>query len=291
VKVDVIIPVYNQRESLLLTLVGFQKQIGNSQFHIIIVDDGSKEDISDLVTMFKDLDITYIYQENNGRAKARNVAIRYTESEYIIFCDADRIPGPDFVESHILRLKEKKDLICIGNLKEVYFSKPENNRAKIMEIVQSNSKIAREPMHSKNVDYLYDERGKCISQLPWISTYSGNMSMKRTVIDRVGGFDENFTSWGFEHFELGYRIYKSGIDFVRVRNAINYHVAHSREKDFYLNSIIKSHEYFFSKHPTKEIYLLKKYMLGEISLQEYEYEVAGEVKWENAAEKTLYIKL
>lgn len=289
-KVDVVIPIYNQRESLLLTLEGFKKQIGNNQLHIIIVDDGSKENMSDLMTIFPDLDITYIYQENKGRAQARNTAIKNINNEYIIFNDADRIPGPNFIEEHIHRLESNDNLICIGGLKEVFFSRPENNKEKIWEIVQFNSRAAREPLHSKNIDYLYDEQGKCISKLPWISTYSGNMSMRRRAIDLAGGFDENFTSWGFEHFELGYRMYKLGIEFQRERKAINYHIAHSREKDFYINAITKSHEYFYRKHPTKEVYLLKKYMLGEISLQEFEYEVAGEVRWNYPDNKPLYVK-
>jgi Glycosyl transferase family 2. len=129
--------------------------------------------MSDLITRFTNLDITYIYQENKRRAQARNTAIKHVESEYIIFCDADRVPVPYFVESHIQRLKENENQICIGGLKEVHFSRPESNREKIIGIVQCNSRRTRKPIHSQNVDYLYEEQGNCISKLPWISTYSG----------------------------------------------------------------------------------------------------------------------
>ena len=52
---DIIIPVYNQREPLLLTLEGFHKQIGNNKIHIIVVDDGSKERVPDIVDIFSTL--------------------------------------------------------------------------------------------------------------------------------------------------------------------------------------------------------------------------------------------
>lgn len=287
---DVIIPVYNQKESLALTLKGFQNQTVKD-FQVLIVDDGSRENITAFLPFFDDLDITYIYQKNKGRARARNFALQIGSGENIIFCDADRIPASDFVEKHVVKLNYDENIICIGKIKEVYFSEPWKERARILNIVQSNSKMAKEPLHSKNVDYLYDEKGQCLSKLPWISTYSGNMSIKRKTLEKVGGFDEEFTDWGFEHFELGYRLFLKGVKFVRDRGAINYHIAHKREKNFYFNAITKSHALFYKKHPTKEILLLKDYMMGNLSLQAFEIAVSGEILWDHDDIKSLFMRL
>ena len=151
--------------------------------------------------------------------------------------------------------------------------------------------MAKEPLHSKYVDYLYDEKGQCLSKLPWISTYSGNMSIKRKILEDVGDFDENFVDWGFEHFELGYRLFLHGVKFVRDRGAINYHIAHKREKNFYFDAIIKSHAYFYEKHPAKEVLLLKDYMMGNLSLQDYELAVTGEIHWDRDDIKSLFMRL
>ncbi len=289
-KVDVVIPVYNQRRSLILTLEGFRKQIGNNSIHIIVVDDGSNEKSVDILNKFEDLNITYVYQNNGGRSNARNTAMKYAENDLVIFNDADRIPGPYFVEKHVQRIKEN-NTICIWRIKEVYFTNIEEHYQEILDTVQEDGRLAREPGHSKNVDHIFDKSGKCISVLPWVSTYSGNMSMRREVFEKNGGFDENFKGWGFEHFEFGYRLYKAKIEFVREREAINYHLAHNRRENFYRDSIISSHEYFYKKFPSREVELLRKYMLGDLSLQEYERIVGGEVKWANTAEKELFIKL
>lgn len=289
-EVDVVIPVFNQKESLLLTLEGFRRQTGNNKIHVIVVDDGSTEKISDTLGAFPDMNITYIYQENGGRSKARNTAMRYAENDYVIFNDADRIPREDFVENHLRRIQDK-ETICIGCIKEVYFSNVHEHISALWNIIQSNSRLSREPKHSKNVDYLFDKEGKCNSVLPWLATYSGNMSMRKEVFEKNGGFDENFKTWGFEHFEFGYRLYKSNVKFVRERRAINYHLAHSREKAFYKNAIEESHTYFYNKYPVKEIELLKPYMYGEISLQKFENDIAGKVAWSNFASKEIYLGL
>lgn len=288
--VDIVIPVYNQRESLLLTLEGFRKQIGNNKLHIIVVDDGSKEKMSDIVNKFLDLDITYVYQNNGGRSRARNTAMKYMVTDFVIFNDADRIPGACFVEKHVKRMNEA-DTICIGGLKEIYFTNIEGHLQEIWDTIQNDGRLAREPEHSKNVDCIFDEYGKCMSALPWISTYSGNMSMRREIFEKAGGFDENFKTWGFEHFEFGYRLHKANVEFVREREAINYHLAHNRDKNFYRESIVNSHKYFYEKFSTKEIELLKSYMLGEISLQKYERLVGGEIKWKNTVAKELFIRI
>ena len=94
-KSSVIIPVYNQYESLLYTLKGFsnQKDINKNDFELIIIDDGSDDELHDLNE--NDLEkmetegllIKVIHQSNMGRAKARNIGVENAESDLLIFCN------------------------------------------------------------------------------------------------------------------------------------------------------------------------------------------------------------
>ncbi|GFN32198.1 glycosyltransferase [Paenibacillus xylaniclasticus] len=292
--VDIIVPHYNQTQSLLMTLEGFTRQEEVSGLHIIVVDDGSTDSPDSIVEKLQGrLDISYVKQPNRGRAGARNAAFQALRHDYVIFNDCDRIPHPLFAARHLQRLKNNPQAVSIGSIKELYFKNPAANEARINQIVATDSKIAKETYYSKLVDHLYDVEGRSRSGIPWISTFSGNMAMHVEAIEATKGFDEQFTGWGFEHFEFGYRLHRHGFLFERERKAINYHLAHPRESNFYESSIRASHDYFYNKFPEREVELLKPFVLGELSLQDYEKSAGGgPIRWlEDAALTPLFNKL
>ena len=63
------------------------------------------------------------------------------------------------------------------------------------------------------------------SGVAWITTFSGNMGIHKKYLEKAGLFNDSFQNWGFEHFELGYRLQKKGVPFYRI-DATNYHLAH-----------------------------------------------------------------
>lgn len=90
VKFSVIIPTYN-RADLLPALLNSLVLQTFSDFEIIICDDGSVDNTSEIVNEYKDkIDIKYILLENNGGPAApRNAGIRAAEGEYCAFLDSD----------------------------------------------------------------------------------------------------------------------------------------------------------------------------------------------------------
>jgi GT2 family glycosyltransferase len=52
---------------------------------------------------------------------------------------------------------------------------------------------------------------------------TGNASVRRDDLLRVGSFDEQFTGYGHEDLELGYRLHKSGVEILYDPEAVNYH--------------------------------------------------------------------
>ncbi|MFR6514534.1 MAG: glycosyltransferase [Dorea sp.] len=288
-QISVVIPLYNQKDSLKFTLEGFNNQKTKYKFKIIIIDDGSEESSEDIIKQFYELDLKYIYQEHKGRAAARNAAIPWLNSDITIFNDCDRIPEENFVEMHVKNLK--KNSICIGCPKEIYVSGNEERSKKIHHIILENNRLARELRYSKIIDVLFDENGKEISLLSWLGTFSGNLSIYTEHLKTGLWYDEKFTNWGLENLEFGYRAKQKGLELHRIRTAINYHIVHPRGKGFYEENIKINHKYFYSKYPTKEIYLLKPFMLGEISLQSYEKQISSVVSWENKTSKELYNKI
>lgn len=68
-----------------------------TNIQVIVVDDGSSDQTSDIVQRWRDLfphNIELIHQDNNGPASARNHGLQYARGEWVTFIDAD-----DFVSS------------------------------------------------------------------------------------------------------------------------------------------------------------------------------------------------
>jgi glycosyltransferase involved in cell wall biosynthesis len=272
--ISVIIPVYNNNNELQLTLEAFSKQsLDEDLYEIFIVDDGSPEKAENVVNSFKGKikNIKYIYQKNGGRSRARNGARKYLNGTIVLFNDADRIPNSTFLEMHYKFHQAYKNCVCVGEVKEIYFTDILNKKDRIFKVVDTDNRMAKKiPVH-KVLYSIYDDNGFTTSKVPWITTFSGNLSIPRSILDNeVGWFDESFSEWGFEHFELGFRLFKAGATFAYNNKAKNYHIAHSRESGSLFTAMKLSHQYFLKKHPEKSVEYLMDFMLGEISLQKFE---------------------
>lgn len=112
--ISIIMTTYNKADLINLTLSGFLMQT-TSDFELIVINDGSTDNTEDVVKGYSDkLRINYYYQENKGRSEARNIALNMASGKSIIFCDDDRIPDTNFVDSHYSVLKNNPHSVTIG---------------------------------------------------------------------------------------------------------------------------------------------------------------------------------
>lgn len=93
-KVSVIVPVYNTKKYLEKCLNSLVNQ-SLKDMEIIVINDGSKEDIESIIEKYKDK-IKYIKNPNHGIGYTRNVGIREACGEYVGFVDSD-----DYVEKNM----------------------------------------------------------------------------------------------------------------------------------------------------------------------------------------------
>ena len=107
--VSVIIPTYN-RVYLLGRAIRSVLTQTYQDFEIIVVDDGSTDNIEDVVTNFNDSRIKYIrHEKNKGGAVARNTGIKAARSKYSAFLDSD---------DEWLSDKLKQQIECLENSDE-----------------------------------------------------------------------------------------------------------------------------------------------------------------------------
>ena len=78
-----------------------------TNFEVVIVEDGSKETCQHVVEAFKDkLDVSYSYIPNGGPGNARNYGAKQSKGDYLIVLDSDCILPPDYIKSVNKELKE-----------------------------------------------------------------------------------------------------------------------------------------------------------------------------------------
>jgi glycosyltransferase involved in cell wall biosynthesis len=115
--VSVIIPCYNQAHFLPTAIKSCIDQTYKN-IEIIVVDDGSPDNVQTAVAPFKDR-IKLIRQTNQGLPEARNVGIRHSSGDFVLFLDADDIIGSDTISSQVNFLKENADtnvVVCKNQL-------------------------------------------------------------------------------------------------------------------------------------------------------------------------------
>jgi len=99
-KVSVVIPTYNSSWVIGRTLSSVTRQTLR-EIEIIVVDDGSTDDLMAIVAPFVEMDdrIRVIHQENRGLAGARNRGIAEARAALIAPIDADDLWHPEFLEA------------------------------------------------------------------------------------------------------------------------------------------------------------------------------------------------
>lgn len=95
--ISIIIAVYQRPDELNELLQSLSKQ-SDSDFEVIIVDDGSPEKLENLVQNYKKLlNLKYFYKENSGSGKSRNYGMERASGNYFIFLDSDTIAPQNYI--------------------------------------------------------------------------------------------------------------------------------------------------------------------------------------------------
>jgi glycosyltransferase involved in cell wall biosynthesis len=92
--VSVIIPTYNTGHYLAEAIQSVLNQ-SFENFEVIVVNDGSTDNTTEVVKGFDDPRICYLYQENQGLSSARNTGISIATGDYLVFLDADDLLQPN----------------------------------------------------------------------------------------------------------------------------------------------------------------------------------------------------
>lgn len=126
--VSVIIPFFSGKEWLYESINSVLAQT-YPNYEILLINDGSKEDINDLLRYYNGK-IKYFYQQNQGVAVARNNGMKMANGEYIAFLDSDDIWLPQKLEIQILFMTQ---INAVWSHTGFYYWYPESDRVALID--------------------------------------------------------------------------------------------------------------------------------------------------------------
>jgi glycosyltransferase involved in cell wall biosynthesis len=179
--VSIIIPCYNQAHFLGEAIQSVLAQT-YTNYEIIVVDDGSPDNTAEVVARYSNM--RYVRQSNQGLSGARNTGIRQSLGEYLVFLDADDRLMPNALQSGLdcLRIHPESAFVS-GHHRYINYDGSLLNE------------YPPEPIDDDH--YLALLKGNYIGM-------HATVMYRRSIFDRVGGFDTALTSC--EDYDLYLRI-------------------------------------------------------------------------------------
>ncbi|MCP1447581.1 glycosyltransferase family 2 protein [Priestia megaterium] len=234
-------------------------------------------------------------KQNKGRSSVRNIGINHAEGDLLIFLDGEMLAPPAFIENHYKHHVHESNLVVTGamhyegvytfimpdynedqmaHLKELVGRDPEYRRLyENYEQTKWHSNVPYPLVTKEDIDtnrfqrlsfpnrYFLNSGLKHFGErlegftLPYIAFLSGNVSVRKENLKKSGLFDETFVGYGAEDWELGYRLYKNGAQFVLDPSTVAYHQEHGISKRK-VKEQWGNHYRFVKKHPNIDVLIL-----------------------------------
>jgi GT2 family glycosyltransferase len=234
-EISVVVPTYNRLETLEYVLPTLLAQdLAPSEFEVLVCDSNSTDGTAEFMARMQTehTNARYLPGAYSGRAAARNAGINAAHGDVVLFNDSDIFASPDLLAQHLRHHRAQRNVAVVG-----------------LEVqVKDFSDYAYKRDHPEARGFLHKPTRK---RLPWLYFLTGNASVRRADLLRVGCFDESFTGYGHEDLELGYRLEQAGITILYEPRAVNYHcqdVPHDDQKEK-MRLAGRSTVRFYRKHP------------------------------------------
>jgi glycosyltransferase involved in cell wall biosynthesis len=181
-KVSVVIPAYNAMTYLPETVESVLRQTF-TDFEVLIIDDGSPDQVVQWASQLSDSRVKLISQKNQGLPGARNTGIAHAQGEYIAFLDADDLWEPTKLEKQVRCLDENPAVGLVHTW---------------MVLVDEQGKSTGKVMPSNAEGHVW----KQLAERNAIACPS--VVVRRCCFERVGVFDRNLRS--LEDWDMWIRI-------------------------------------------------------------------------------------
>lgn len=207
----------------------------NNQDELIIVDDHTESELLSKINEYLSFKIvTILHSKPKGnRSHNRNLGAKVAKNNIVIFIDGDMVPDENAILNFKMAHNFRIECAFVGQTHATRYSEIPlqlfsgiNNYLELITTPNGRKTIYENDIFADNrYSFLTDPY---LKDYYWLLYYSGVCSVEKEVFIKAGGFDENFTQWGAEDVDLGYKISKLGkIGFLPDVHSI--HIPHKRD--------------------------------------------------------------
>jgi glycosyltransferase involved in cell wall biosynthesis len=200
---SVVIPTKDRADALARTLDALEiQQAGESKLEAIVIDNGSSDRTVEQVRLRaagSKLPIRLLEQPAGGPAAARNAGARAASGEVLLFLGDDTEPADEALLRAHLDLHASRPEPTYGVLGRITWN-PRKPVTPFMRWLENGGP----QFHYGEIEAGLVEATRYF--------YSSHASIKRSLFERVGGFDERFPTAAVEDTELGVRLADAGLE-------------------------------------------------------------------------------
>lgn len=257
-KLTLIIVAYNMKELVKKQLNHLKTIKTNIDYDVIVVDNGSNDNILELEPEFSD--VCFVLSKNNlGYFGGANLGVKYSNSEYLFILNSD-ILASDYCFDSLIEFMEKNNDIGIIAPKLIYPDERgvQNSCFRFHNILTpiirrtflANTKFGKNENRKMLMeDFNHDDIIEC----DWV--LGAAFIIKKDLLESVGGFDERYFLY-YEDMDICKTISKHNKKVVYYNKTFMIHnhartsAKHNKLVDFINNKTIRIHitsaiKYFF----------------------------------------------
>ena len=180
-RVSVVIPTYNRADFVREAIISVQQQ-DYPDIETVVVDDGSRDDTRAVVSGFGPA-VQYLWQENRGVSAARNRGVAASTGDLIAFLDSDDLWLPPKVSAQVACFRTRPDMQAC-HTDEIW--------------IRRGVRVNERRVHRKQGGWQF------LASLPRCLISPSAIMLRRTLWDRLGGFDETLPAC--EDYDLWLRL-------------------------------------------------------------------------------------
>ncbi len=184
--VSVVIAAYNCEQTIAKCLQSLAS-MDHSSFEVIVIDDGSTDRTRQECQEFDWIRLLSV--ENGGPSRARNIGIKMAHGRYVAFTDGDCIVDPEWL-TQLAKPLDDPHVAGVGG--DQISPEDESEKGRMITDFMKTIAFITDYVKDARVTIQTDHNPTC------------NVMYRRSVLDEVGGFDENL--WPGEDVDLDIRI-------------------------------------------------------------------------------------